>query len=165
MFSELETDLLALLASIAKQIGYGRGDVLFNEQAPATALYVVLAGRIQMSRGGQAMFTVGPDDTIGNWALFDEQPSVVTATAEEDSWLLRIEQQDFFDLLADHSEITPKMFQAPLQTCAVAADSRVRFRIRRAAGRCGLVADSWLPRLAKGGSISSASSLAVICLY
>ena len=112
LFSELETDLLALLGSIAKQIPYARGEVLFNEQAPATALYVVLAGRIQMSRGGQAMVTVGPDDTIGNWALFDEQPSVVTASAEEDSWLLRIEQQDFFDLLADHSEITPKMFQA-----------------------------------------------------
>ena len=112
LFSELETDLLALLASIAKQIPYARGEVLFNEHAPATALYVVLAGRIQMSRGGQAIVTVGPDDTIGNWALFDEQPSVVTASAEEDSWLLRIEQQDFFDLLADHSEITPKMFQA-----------------------------------------------------
>ena len=52
LFAELETDLLALLASIAKQIPYARGEVLFNEHAPSTALYVVLSGRIQMSRGG-----------------------------------------------------------------------------------------------------------------
>jgi CRP-like cAMP-binding protein len=65
-----------------------------------------------MSRSGQPMFSVGPDETIGNWALFDSQPSVVTAKASNDSWLLRIDREDFFDLLADHSEVTREMFQA-----------------------------------------------------
>ena len=65
-----------------------------------------------MSRGGQAVFAVGEDDTVGNWAFFDDQPSVVTATAVEDSWLLKIEGQDFFDLLEDHGEMTPSMFRA-----------------------------------------------------
>ena len=65
-----------------------------------------------MSRGGQTLFTVGPDETIGNWALFDEQPSVVTATVAEESQMLQIEREDFFDLLADHGEITRNLFQA-----------------------------------------------------
>ena len=58
------------------------------------------------------MFTVGPDETVGNWAFFDQQPSVSTATGREDSWLLRIEAQDFFDLLADNTDMMPSMFQA-----------------------------------------------------
>ena len=65
-----------------------------------------------MSRSGRAMFHVGADETIGNWALFDEQPSVVTATAMDDTSLLRIDRDDFYDLLADHSEMTREMFQA-----------------------------------------------------
>jgi CRP-like cAMP-binding protein len=85
---------------------------LIEQNRALSSLYVVLSGRIEMSRGGQVVFNVGPDETIGNWALFDEQPSVVTATASEDSSLLRIDRDDFFDLLADHSEMTREIFQA-----------------------------------------------------
>ncbi len=112
LFSDLRTDELALVASIASQVHQQSGDVLFRENAPSDALFVVLAGRVEMSRGGQAMFAVGEDETVGNWAFFDDQPSVVTATAVEESWLLKIEGRDFFDLLEDHSEMTPSMFQA-----------------------------------------------------
>lgn len=112
LFSDLETDMLALVASIATQIEIKRGEVLVQQNRPLSTLYVVLEGRIEMSRGGQAVFHVGPDETIGNWALFDEQPSVVTATASEDSSLLQIDREDFFDLLADHSEMTREVFQA-----------------------------------------------------
>ena len=112
LFSDLRTDELALVASIASQVHQRSGDVLFRENAPSDALFVVLAGRVEMSRGGQAMIAVGEDETVGNWAFFDDQPSVVTATAVEESWLLKIEGRDFFDLLEDHSEMTPSMFQA-----------------------------------------------------
>ena len=112
LFSDLRTDELALVASIASQTQQQPGDILFRENAPSDALFVVLAGRVEMSRGGQAMFSVGEDETVGNWAFFDDQPSVVTATAVEESWLLKIEGQDFFDLLEDHTEMTPSMFQA-----------------------------------------------------
>jgi CRP-like cAMP-binding protein len=112
LFSDLETSMLALLASIASQVEVRRGDVLVEQNRPLSTLFVVLSGTIEMSRSGRTMFHVGADETIGNWALFDEQPSVVTATALEDTSLLRIDREDFYDLLADHSEMTREMFQA-----------------------------------------------------
>ena len=112
LFSDLETSMLALLASIASQVEARRGEVLVEQNRPLSTLYVVLSGAIEMSRSGRTMFHVGADETIGNWALFDEQPSVVTATALEDTSLLRIDREDFYDLLADHSEMTREMFQA-----------------------------------------------------
>ena len=112
LFSELETDELALVASIAAQIEMKEGEVLFKESTPSNALYVVLSGRIEMSRGGQPVVAVGADETVGSWAFFDKQPSVSTATASEKSWVLRIEAQDFFDLLADNTDMMPSMFQA-----------------------------------------------------
>ena len=115
LFSDLETDLLALLASVTHQVSVRQGHTLFAEKSPLRALYVVLGGRMEMYRGEQAIFTVGTDETIGNWALFDDQPSVVTARAAEDTWLLRIDREDFFDLLSDHTEITRKLFQALLK--------------------------------------------------
>ena len=55
LFSDLETDLLALVASIANQLETKKGETLFEENRPIPALYVVLAGRMEMSRGGQVM--------------------------------------------------------------------------------------------------------------
>ena len=45
LFSDLRTDELALVASIASQVRQQSGDVLFRENAPSDALFVVLAGR------------------------------------------------------------------------------------------------------------------------
>ena len=112
LFSDLETELLAQIASIARQVEVAAGHTLVEPDRVLDALYVVLAGRIEMLRGGRSLFTVGPDETIGNWALFDRQPSVVRAVAAEPTWLLRIDREDFYDLLADHSEMTRELFFA-----------------------------------------------------
>jgi CRP/FNR family transcriptional regulator len=112
LFRDLETDGLALAASIASHVHATGGTVLFQENGPASALYVVLEGRVQLSRGGREIFAVGPGETLGNWALFDDQPSLATATCVEDTWLLKIEREDFFDLLADHADMTQTMFKA-----------------------------------------------------
>lgn len=112
LFSDMETDLLALAASIATQEECAPGKVLFQENGATDALYVVLEGRIRLTRGAREIFSVGPGETLGNWALFDDQPSPATATCVEPSGLLKIEREDFFDLLADHAEMTEKMFKA-----------------------------------------------------
>ena len=112
LFSELETELLALIGSIAEQVYIEPGETIVQQGSALEALNVVLGGSIQMSRDGKALFSVGEGDTIGNWALFDRQPSVVTATALEPSWLLKIDREEFYDLLADHSEMTRELFFA-----------------------------------------------------
>ena len=42
---------------------------------------------------------------FGTWALLDEEPRVTTATATEETRLLRIDREDFVDLLADQVQI------------------------------------------------------------
>lgn len=112
LFSELETELLALIGSIAEQVYVEPGKTIVEQGGALDALNVILGGSIQMARDGKALFSVGEGDTIGNWALFDRQPSVVTATAVEPTWLLKIDREEFYDLLADHSEMTRELFFA-----------------------------------------------------
>lgn len=112
LFADMETDALALAASIASQIDCPSGAVLFKENGSADALYVVLSGRVQLTRGARDLGSFGPGEALGNWALFDDQPSPATATCVEESWLLKIEREEFFDLLADHADMTQKMLKA-----------------------------------------------------
>lgn len=112
LFSELETEMLALLASIARQVEFKQGESIVEEGALIPALFTVLDGQIEMRRGGVVIYAISANETLGNWALFDREPSVVTASAAVNSSLLRIDREEFFELLADHSEVTRELFQA-----------------------------------------------------
>jgi len=50
--------------------------------------------------------TAGAKDAFGTWSLLDNEPRVVTATANDDAIMLRIERNDFVDLLADNVQVT-----------------------------------------------------------
>ena len=112
LFSDLETEMLALVASIARQIEVKQGQKLVEEGGPITALYTVLEGKIEMRRGASVIYSISDNETLGNWALFDRKPSVVSAIAATDTSLLEIDREEFFELLADHSEVTRELFQA-----------------------------------------------------
>lgn len=115
LFQNLETETLALIASIAEQIDIAEGESLCDEGRPQLALFLVLEGKFDMLRGSARLFSIGVGETIGNWALFDDQPSLVSSTASEAATVLRIDREDFYDLLADNPEITRTMFQALFQ--------------------------------------------------
>ena len=112
LFSDLETEMLALVASIARQIEVKQGEKLVEEGGPISALYTVLEGKIEMRRGNSVIYSISDNETLGNWALFDRKPSVVSAIAATDTSLLEIDREEFFELLADHSAVTRELFQA-----------------------------------------------------
>jgi CRP-like cAMP-binding protein len=71
---------------------------------------VILDGAVAMSRDNTELHVARQHEVLGAWALFDPEPMNVTAKAVEDTRLLRIGRDDFYDLLADNSEITASIF-------------------------------------------------------
>jgi ATP/ADP translocase/CRP-like cAMP-binding protein/HEAT repeat protein len=96
---------LALLASIAEEIDVKAGTVLIRQDEPTDALYVVIRGAVELRRAGEQVLTAQDGTPFGTWALIDEAPSLVGATAAKDTQLLRITREDFYDLLAEHNEL------------------------------------------------------------
>ncbi|UCD17578.1 MAG: cyclic nucleotide-binding domain-containing protein [Candidatus Zixiibacteriota bacterium] len=105
IFSEVPTESLAALAAIAEEVSFLKGDQIFKEHDRADALYLVLDGKVKLHRGKEEIAEATGMKAFGTWALFDEEPRVVTATCAEDSRLLRIDREDFIDLLADHVQV------------------------------------------------------------
>ena len=69
-------------------------------------------GKVNISRAGQEVMVAGHKDVFGTWALFDDEPRVATATTLEDTRLLRIDKEEFIDLLADHVAITQSILKS-----------------------------------------------------
>ncbi|MCH8028180.1 MAG: cyclic nucleotide-binding domain-containing protein [candidate division Zixibacteria bacterium] len=106
VFSEVPAEQLTYLASIAEEIDCLAGDVIFRENDPADALYLVLDGKVGLERDGKEIKQAGSQTAFGTWALFDDETRVVTATVIENARLLKIDRGEFVDLLADNVQVT-----------------------------------------------------------
>lgn len=105
LFARIPTDQLAALGAIAREVPVLAGDTIYREHDHPDALYMVLQGAVQLHQGLRTISVAGPRETFGIWALFDPEPRVMSATAMEDSRLLRIDRNEFNDLLADDVRI------------------------------------------------------------
>ena len=111
LFGSLAPEQVARIATIAREVKFAPGAVILDASKPIDALYVIVEGSVELSHEGEPLTTARQDEVLGAWALFgDNDPMRVTARASEDTRLLCIGREDFFELLADHSEITSKIF-------------------------------------------------------
>lgn len=110
LFQHLTPDQLARIASIAREVKHAPGKTIMDPSQPLDALYVIIDGAVEITRDGQILHLARPYEVLGSWALFDEEPLPMTANAAEDTALLRIARDDFFDLLSDNMEIAASIF-------------------------------------------------------
>jgi len=101
---------LSRIASIAKEVQASPDKVILRPDQPMDALYVILDGAVELSRNAERLHVARPNEVLGAWALFDEEPMPVTAKTLEDTRLLRIGRDDFYDLLSDNLEIAASIF-------------------------------------------------------
>jgi CRP/FNR family transcriptional regulator, cyclic AMP receptor protein len=112
VFSEVSSEQLAYLAAIAEEITCAANTPLYKEQDPSDSMYIVLEGRVRLHRGDTEVTVAKHGEAFGTWALFDDEPRLVAATPLEDSKVLRIDKEDFIDLLADNIKITQGVLKA-----------------------------------------------------
>ena len=115
VFEHLETEDLTYLASIADVVEFAPDSEVYREGGAPDSLYLVLEGRIRLHQQDKEVMIAGEKDAFGTWALFDDEPRIVTATTLEQSRLLRIDKEDFTDLLADNVRITQGIMKALVQ--------------------------------------------------
>ena len=110
LLKNLTPDQLARVASIAREVKLTPNRTVLEPDKSMEALFIILDGAVEISRNGQALHVARQNDVLGAWALFDSEPMPVVAKTLEDTRLLRIARDDFFDLLSDNMEITASIF-------------------------------------------------------
>lgn len=110
LLKNLTPDQLSRIASIATEVREPPGSVIVEPDKPLNALFVILDGAVEISQGRDSITVAKQNDVLGAWALFDPEPMPVTAKTREDTHLLRIGRDDFYDLLSDNMEITASIF-------------------------------------------------------
>jgi CRP-like cAMP-binding protein len=106
IFEYTSTEDLAHVAAITEEVSFKENVIIYKEGEISDSMYLVIEGKVAIQRDGRDILVAGKKEVFGTWSLFDDTPRVATAISLEESRLLKISKDDFFDLLADQIQIT-----------------------------------------------------------
>ncbi|MDH3261614.1 MAG: cyclic nucleotide-binding domain-containing protein [Acidimicrobiia bacterium] len=95
LFSHLSKKDLNELAKRSDEVAVARGTVLAKEGERGNQCFVILSGKVAVSRNGRKITARRWGAVIGEMALLDGMPRSATLVAEEDSVLLVIHRREF----------------------------------------------------------------------
>ncbi len=102
LFNHIASEELVPLALIAQEIAFSVGATLIRQGEPGDCLYIIVAGDASINiRGVGTVARRTARDCIGEMGLLSRQPRSADCVALTDITALRIERDDFWEVLAE----------------------------------------------------------------
>jgi CRP/FNR family transcriptional regulator, cyclic AMP receptor protein len=122
-FEGLTREALSMLAAASTDEAHALGTRIFQHGDPGDKLYVILDGKIRISRqvagiGEEAIAILERGDIFGEVALLDDAPRSADAIVHERCRLLVIAKNDFDDLLFFHKDLAYEVLWASVRMLA-----------------------------------------------
>ncbi|WP_394843315.1 Stp1/IreP family PP2C-type Ser/Thr phosphatase [Pendulispora brunnea] len=110
LFAKLtERELLRVMQAVEVR-AFHEGDVVIQEGDRGDELFIVLEGKVLVSRGGATLTELGPGEHVGEMALIRSVPRSATVTAlGGPAELIAIKRIDFFEILRKEHELAVKL--------------------------------------------------------
>lgn len=105
LFATTPENVLSSIVPIMKEVTFREGEEIFAKGDLGTSLFIVHDGQVGIFNGPQQLATFGPNDFFGELALLDAEPRSATAAALSEVSVFRIDQEDFYDVMEERSEV------------------------------------------------------------
>ncbi len=121
LLASCSAEQILRISAITRQGSFNAGEVIYRSGEPANALYFIEQGAVELSPG-EDDGALGLADTFGVTEILSGRMRTQTATALENSRVLAIDADDFFDLLSNNIEIVKALFRQLLGEQQAPAD-------------------------------------------
>jgi len=111
IFETVSTENLARIAAVTKIRDFRNGEIIYYTDEKISTMYIVLNGKVRLHRQEEEVLLATENSVFGAWSLLDEESQLVTATCIEDSSLLTLSKNDFYELLAEDTDLTKAILQ------------------------------------------------------
>jgi hypothetical protein len=105
LFAETPENVLGTVVPIMREVSYAPGAEIFAKGMLGTSLFLVCEGEVDIFNGGQRLTTFRKGDFFGELALLDAEPRSATAVARGAVVALRLDQDEFFEMMEDCPEV------------------------------------------------------------
>jgi CRP-like cAMP-binding protein len=93
------------LASLLEEVDYPANTLIFAKDSHGDCLYIVAKGVVRVHDEDRTLNYISTGEVFGEMALLDAQPRVASVTVIEDAVLLRLDQEPFYELMADYPQV------------------------------------------------------------
>lgn len=107
LFSQIPGEDLSQIAQITDEVQFEGGDEIFRQGDSGQSLFFIIEGQVRIHADGVAedLAVLSERAVFGEMALLDSEPRSASATALTDVVCLKIERDDFNEILAEKAEI------------------------------------------------------------
>ncbi|MCC7112556.1 MAG: Stp1/IreP family PP2C-type Ser/Thr phosphatase [Deltaproteobacteria bacterium] len=115
LFRYLTYQELVKVLNITYLETYEAGTPIIKEAENGEELYIILAGRVVVSRGNQEIVELHPGVHFGEMALVDQSPRSATVTAKDATRLLVVQRRSFYTLIRKEPVLAVKLLWSFVQ--------------------------------------------------
>ena len=111
LFQGIPGELLSQVSQISKAKSYGNGEIIFKDGDVGDSMFIVLEGRVSITKGNKEIALLEKGASLGEMALLDNENRSANALAKEDSILLKINQDVFYELMESNADIMKQIIK------------------------------------------------------
>ena len=112
IFSHATIEELGRVAALTEEVHFEPGETIFRKGEPTDAIYLILAGRVAIEGNGHIVREAREKQALGTVAALDRNPAVHTVKAIDAVYALKLNAQDFDDILSVDFELVRAVFHA-----------------------------------------------------
>lgn len=105
LFQGMTDRALEAIAGLAHEITFEDGDPITKEGDEGDAFFMLIDGRVEVTRGGASVGPLGPGDFIGEISLVDGRPRSATTMAVGHVRALEVCRPEFLELMERHPAV------------------------------------------------------------
>lgn len=111
IFEHATIEQLGRIAGLTEEVHFEPGETIFNEGEPGDAFYLLLSGRVLLEINGNILRELKEKEAFGTLEVLDFHPRAVTAKAADQVRALKLNGQEFHDLLSLDIEMVQAVFR------------------------------------------------------
>ena len=105
LFRDIPGEEVSHVAQIAEEIEYDSEQTIFEEGDVGDSMFIIIDGAVRIHKGDKELAVLSKGKFVGEMALLDQEPRSASVTSTEETTLLEINGEDFYDLMASRMEI------------------------------------------------------------
>jgi CRP-like cAMP-binding protein len=111
IFEHATIEQLGRIAGLTEEVHFKPGEIIFEEGQPGDAFYLLLSGQVFIERNGNPLREMKEKEAFGTLEVLDFHPRAVTAKAVDQVRALKLNGQEFHDLLSLDIEMVEAVFR------------------------------------------------------
>jgi CRP/FNR family cyclic AMP-dependent transcriptional regulator len=105
IFSQIPAENLAQIEKIVKEVYFDQGQCIIKQGEIGNCLFLIIEGEVKVLTDDNEIARLGEKECVGEMSILDSEPRSASVIAVTDVVLLKINQEDFYEMISERPEI------------------------------------------------------------